>query len=815
MAIKKSALYGALWKSCDELRGSMDASQYKDYVLVMLFWKYISDKRKKDENAIKIPQGCAFDDIIKIKNQTGIGDQLNKKLEKIAKEFGLGIGFFSNADFNNEDKLGKGKDLVDTVSNLIAIFEDPGLDFSSNRAADDDLIGDAYEYLMRNFATQSGKSKGQFYTPAEASRLAAKLLDIASDKSNCITIYDMAAGSGSLLLRAADESKAALTAIYGQEKDLATLNMSQMNMIIHGVINYDLRLGDTLNAPYHLQTSETLRSGFDYCVANPPFSLKGWQKSALDDDTFGRWSKSDEKVGLPPNGNGDYAFLMHLIRSTAPNGKAACFLPHGVLFRGGEEAKIRQNIINKHYISGIVGLPANIFYGTGISACIIIIDKSMAKGSKGIFMIDAKEGYQKDGAKNRLREQDIRRVVDVWRAKKEVPHYARMVSYQEVESEGYNLNISRYIAPRSKEVEHDLYAHLHGGIPVRDVEAMEQLWTVCPTLRDKLFQPMSESGYLERTTMATKDIEKAIIDDDSYQRQVGYYDIDFEEWQQTVADSMPQLGIGCVPKEFISAWSESILALFKSHQTLVDAYDVYEALMNYWAETMQDDLYIISRDGWKVATEIPLTKNKTPRKSYTYEHLTCDLLPIPIVAQTYFPEQCREIEELESRMADTEEMMADLVAEDEELFDRALNAKDQVTETNVRNLYKEGAKKGNEKEQTPEELAAWKRYVALADKKKKLASNLKKEKEKLTKDIEAKYPKLTELEVREMVFEKKWMSEMKSRLDALMVSSIQGVIQELHQLSERYATTLSELEQAAEESYNKVLNDLKTLGLSL
>ena len=190
--------------------------------------------------------------------------------------------------------------------------------------------------------------------------------------------------------------------------------MAKMNMIIHGMDNYDLRLGDTLNAPHHLEDSNT-RDGFDYCVANPPFSVKGWQKSAQDDDLFGRWSRSDEKIGLPPNGNGDYAFLLHLIRSTAPNGKAACFLPHGVLFRGGEEAKIRQNIINNHYISGIIGLPPNIFYGTGISACIIVIDKSMTKESKGIYMVDAKDGFRKDGAKNRLREEDIRRIIDVWR----------------------------------------------------------------------------------------------------------------------------------------------------------------------------------------------------------------------------------------------------------------------------------------------------------------------------------------------------------------------------------------------------------------
>lgn len=814
MAVKKSALYSALWKSCDELRGSMDASQYKDYVLVMLFWKYISDKQKSDPYAIKVPKGCSFDDIAKLKNQAGIGDQLNKKLEEIAKVYNLGIGFFSNADFNNEDKLGKGKDLVDTVSNLIGIFQKPALDFSSNRAADDDLIGDAYEYLMRNFATQSGKSKGQFYTPAEASRLAAKLINIEADTRQLITIYDMAAGSGSLLLRAADESRAGMTAIYGQEKDLSTLNMAKMNMIIHGMDNYDLRLGDTLNAPHHLEDSNT-RDGFDYCVANPPFSLKGWQKSAQDDDLFSRWSKNDKKIGLPPSGNGDYAFLLHLIRSTAPNGKAACFLPHGVLFRGGEEAKIRQNIINNHYISGIIGLPPNIFYGTGISACIIIIDKSIIKESKGIYMIDAKEGFRKDGAKNRLREQDIRRIIDVWRAKEEVPYFSRMVSYEEIASQEYNLNITRYITPRESDVPHDLYAHLHGGIPEADLAMLERLWEVCPTLYDRLLQPATVEGYVEPTPLASEDIEKAITTDGSYKTQKALYRTAFGEWRLVLEEQMKEIKIGCMPKQIISQLSDSILGTFQAHHTLVDPYEVYDALMEYWEETMQDDLYLISRDGWRVSAEVPLGKNNTPRKTYSYDQLVCDLLPTTVVARVVFSHLLEKIEELERQIGEKEEEISELIAEDEELFDRALNDKDQVVEKNVRALYKEGAKKGMEKEQTPEELEAWKRYVALADEKKKYNNALKATIKELTQELELLYPKLSEREIQDMVLHHKWLTEISNRLDSLMDSSLQSAITNLQELSDRYKNTLSELEKTAEESQRVVLNDLKKLGFDI
>ena len=414
MAIKKSQLYSTLWESCNALRGGMDASQYKDYVLVILFVKYISDRAKSgDPDLEEIPAGCTFDDFIALKHKDQIGDEINKKLAKLANTFGLD-NVFVNADFESEDKLGKGKDKVDTITSLIEVFENPNLDFSTNRAGDDDLIGDAYEYLMRNFASQSGKSKGQFYTPAEVSRLMAKIIGIRDDKSSSITIYDPACGSGSLLLRAMNETaRGTAVNLYGQEKDLATINMARMNMILHGMYTADLQHGDTLNAPLHHEGNQL--SQFQYVVANPPFSLKKWKKSALDNDIYGRWKED----AIPPSSKGDYAFLMHIVKSIVKGGKGACILPHGVLFRGSvekgdAEAKLRKSLVESHVIKGIIGLPANLFYGTGIPACIIILDKPYEDNSKGIFMIDAKDGFYKDGAKNRLREQDIQRIADAW-----------------------------------------------------------------------------------------------------------------------------------------------------------------------------------------------------------------------------------------------------------------------------------------------------------------------------------------------------------------------------------------------------------------
>lgn len=361
MAIKKSELYSSLWKSCDELRGGMDASQYKNYVLALLFVKYVSDKYAGVADAlIEVPTGGSFKDIVALKGDKEIGDKINKIIAKLAEANDLG-GIFNDADFNDADKLGKGQEMKDRLSNLVAIFENPALNFSKNRADGDDILGDAYEYLMRNFATQSGKSKGQFYTPAEVSRVIAKVIGVNSATTQEQTIYDPTCGSGSLLLKAADEAKQGLT-IYGQEMDNATYALARMNMILHGHPTAEIWQDNTLSTPYFKSPDGGLKT-FDFAVANPPFSSKAWSTGFNPiKDEFERF----QDYGIPPAKNGDYAFLLHILRSLKSNGKGAIILPHGVLFRGNAEGEIRKKLISKGIIKGIIGLPPNLFYGTGI-----------------------------------------------------------------------------------------------------------------------------------------------------------------------------------------------------------------------------------------------------------------------------------------------------------------------------------------------------------------------------------------------------------------------------------------------------------------
>jgi type I restriction enzyme M protein len=436
MPVKKSEPYSSIWQSCDELRGGMDASQYKDYVLVLLFVKYVSDKHAGQPYApIVIPTGGSFADMSALKGDKEIGDKI---IGRLADANPMLKGAINIADFNDPDKLGRGKEMVDRLSNLVAIFENPALDFGSHRVEGDDLLGDAYEYLMRHFATQSGKSKGQFYTPAEVSRVIAQVIGIREVERQDQTLYDPTCGSGSLLLKAAAEAPRGIT-IYGQEMDNATAAMAKMNMILHDNPTAEIWLGNTLARP-HWVAGNRLKT-FDFVVANPPFSNKAW-RTGLDPekDPYKRF-----ELGIPPKRNGDYAFLLHILASLKSTGKGAVVLPHGVLFRGNVEADIRRELVRRGYIKGIIGLPPNLFYGTGIPACIVVLDKENAAARTGLFVIDASAGFVKDGNKNRLRHQDIRKIVDVFNGQIELPRYSRMVSRAEIEANEYNLNLPRYI----------------------------------------------------------------------------------------------------------------------------------------------------------------------------------------------------------------------------------------------------------------------------------------------------------------------------------------------------------------------------------
>lgn len=812
MAVKKSELYSTLWKCCDELRGGMDASQYKDYVLVILFVKYISDKSRSDAAFdIEIPDGCYFEDFVALKGNPNIGEEINKKMQKLAEANQLDGVFV--ADFDDEAKLGKGKDKVETLSKLIAVFQNENLDFSKNRAADDDLIGDAYEYLMKNFATESGKSKGQFYTPAEVSRVMAKVIGLSNTKNGKrTTIYDPTCGSGSLLLRAMCETPEGAT-VYGQEKDNATVGLAKMNMILHNEIYADIKQGDTINDPQFKDDGQL--KTFDYIVANPPFSTKSWLKSAKAEDEYHRWGEG-VKIGVPPEKNGDYAFLLHIVRSLKQTGCAACILPHGVLFRGNAEAQIRKYLVaEKRYIKGIIGLPANLFFGTGIPACIIIIEKSEAAGRKGVFMIDAKGGYIKDGAKNRLREQDIRRIVDVWQSQRDVPHFARFVPMEEIERNDYNLNIPRYVSAPDTEILQDIDAHLYGGLPKHDIDQLATYWDVCPSLRSDLFSEHSlREGYYS-LNCEQDTIRDTVSANADFQKQSEVFKRSFADWCDKHLEELNSLVQGFAPKTLIEQLGNSLLEIFGADRSLVDAYDVYDCLMNYWGETMQDDCYMISSGGWVVQLYTPQPaskknddKKKKEKKAATPEDIVCDLLPVPIVVAEYFADKRDLIVAAEELLSQNEAQLAELIEEQAENFLDEDNFPDgKMTDANIKKRIKALDKKAD-----AEELAVLQKYLKLKEDMSFVKRTVKNLKYDLLTALLVKYAALSEEDIKRLVIEKKWFASLGSRLDGEMQRISQQLTSKVSALAERYAQTLPEIDAEIADLEAKVAAHLKQMG---
>ena len=637
----------------------MDASQYKDYVLFMLFIKYISDKYADFEGfkpPVEIPEGASFRDMVALKGKSDIGDKINTQIIQPLIDKNTSLARTDFPDFNDPNKLGEGQAMVERLSNLIAIFQKPELDFSKNRADHDDILGDAYEYLMRHFATESGKSKGQFYTPAEVSRVIAQVIGISPENTVAsTTAYDPTCGSGSLLLKVAAEAGTRIT-LEGQEKDVTTAGLARMNMILHDFPTANILSGNTLAAP-KFKDGEQLRT-YDYVVANPPFSDKTWSTGLTPaKDLYERFT-----WGEPPAKQGDYAYLLHIIRSVKRTGKAACILPHGVLFRGNAEAVIRQELVRSGYLKGIIGLPPNLFYGTGIPACILVLDKENATARRGIFMVDASKGFKKDGNKNRLREQDIHRIVDTFNRQVNIPRYARMVPFEEIASakNDYNLNLPRYIDSTEPEDIQNLEAHLRGGIPKQDIETLERYWDVMPQVRTALFEP-DRPGYFHLKP-AIAQVKATILGHAEFAAFTQRVTQRFDQWQQVQVPRLKSFDKDGLPKDLIKTIAEELLDGFKP-APLVDAYAVYQHLMDYWAETMQDDCYIIAAEGWvaqtyRVEEEVKSGKKKGEMKDKGW---ACDLVPKPLIVARYFAAEQAEIDklqgELETVTAELEELL--------------------------------------------------------------------------------------------------------------------------------------------------------------
>jgi type I restriction enzyme M protein len=788
----------------------MDASQYKDYILTLLFVKYVSDKQKADpDSLIEVPPGGSFEDMIALRGDKEIGDKINKIVTRLAEANDL-QKVIDLADFNDEEKLGKGKEMQDRLSKLVAIFDD--LDFRGSRAEGDDLLGDAYEYLMRHFATESGKSKGQFYTPAEVSRVVAKVVGIGAGTPQDDTVYDPACGSGSLLLKAAAEAPGGMT-IYGQEKDNATWALARMNMILHENEIAVIPKGDTITSP-QLTEGGRLKT-FDFVVMNPPFSLKSWSNGL--ENEYGRF-----EFGRPPAKNGDYAFLLHALKSLKSTGKAAVILPHGVLFRGGAEGAIRKTLLQHGYVKGVIGLPPNLFYGTGIPACIVVLDKENAQARTGVFMIDASSGYMKDGAKNRLRSQDIHKIVDVFTKQTEIERYSRMVTLAEIEDprNDFNLNIPRYVDSSELEDIQDLPAHLHGGIPEADLDALGDFWEAFPGLRSQLWK-RNRPGYLD-LAIDVEEVQQAILDSTQFQEFAGEARSLTEEWFARHRSRLADITKDTKPADLIETISEDLLAAFKP-VPLLDEYDVYEQLMAYWHGVMHDDVFLVMHEGWVGAAKPRLAIEDKDRKLSEEPDLLIgtgknatrykmDLVPPASIVARYFADREPEVTGLQDAAEAATQAVEEFVAEHsdgEGLLADVVNDKGKLTQKAAKAALKDAVEVDD-----GETIACFETALGLLKAEAAAKKASKEARAALDRATLDKYGELGESAIQTLVLKDKWAGTIGARIAGEVDLLTLTLVRRIQGLAARYAATLDQLNADRQEIEARVFSHLVDMGVA-
>lgn len=503
--INQDTVNKALWSACDVFRGTVSADTYKDYILTMLFLKYISDvwqdhydnykneygdepelieEMMKNERFV-LPRESNFYTLLERRFEPGNGERIDMALHALEEANGtklkdVGKSVFQDISFNT-DKLGEEKQKNTILKDLLEVFSVPELDLKPSRVGSLDVIGNGYEFLIKNFAASGGQKAGEFYTPPEVSDLIAELLDPQKGDSIC----DPACGSGSLLMKcgrkvvANHDSKE--YALYGQEAIGSTWSLAKMNMFLHGEDNHKIEWGDTIRNPKLLDKNGDLML-FDIVTANPPFSLDKWGHEQAENDKFDRFRR-----GLPPKTKGDYAFISHMIETLKPvTGRMGVVVPHGVLFRGSSEGKIREKLINENLLDAVIGLPEKLFYGTGIPAAILIFKKQ--KSDDSVLFIDASREFKSGKNQNNLTEDNIAKIIATYRARESVDKYAYLATLQEVKDNDYNLNIPRYVDTFEEETEIDLVA-------VR--AEREQLKTQLAELEVQMAKYLEELGYGE------------------------------------------------------------------------------------------------------------------------------------------------------------------------------------------------------------------------------------------------------------------------------------------------------------------------------
>ena len=827
--MNKQQLATKIWESANNLRSKIEANEYKDYILGFIFYKFVSDKEVKflkendfTEEDTQLIQEDDKETVDFLQSRIGYFisyDNLFSTWLKMGSDFDVSnvrdaLSAFSRLVSPSHKKVFEGifqtletglsklgtnaKEQTKAISDLIYLIKDIPMDGKQ----DYDVLGYIYEYLISNFASNAGKKAGEFYTPHEVSLLMSEIIAEHLKDRNEIKIYDPCSGSGSLLITIGKSVSKHLDdrdsiKYYAQELKENTYNLTRMNLVMRGIKpdNIVVRNGDTLEEdwPYFddtdpLGTYDPLY--VDAVTSNPPYSQK-WIPSGKDtDERFAEY-------GLAPKGKADYAFLLHDLYHVKPNGIMTIVLPHGVLFRGGEEGEIRKKLIEKNKIDAIIGLPANIFFGTGIPTIIMVLKPR--KDNDDVLIIDASKGFTKEGKNNKLRSCDIKKITDAIKERKDIDKYCKVVSRDEIRNNDYNLNIPRYVDSSEKSESWDIYASMFGGIPTSEINEYETVWKVFPSLKNQLFEKVNDS-YCK---LNLSNIKLAIQSNEEVKDFINKYNLSFANLNSYLTNELIENAENVsISKE------EEILSKYifdrLENIPLVDKYEVYELLDESWNK-MTIDLEMIQTEGFqsvKLVDPNMIVKKKNDKETEVQDGWIGHIIPFEIAQKTFLKKELNSLNNHESRLSEIDSELDEIVeslSEEEKEMDFFDSEKNVI----IASVISKTLKDNDLEQETKQKL---KQYQDLQTEKKQLNKTIKTEHESLQMQTKQIIESLSDEQAKEAL-NTKWIQPFVSSLNDLPKNIINNLTSHIEILSKKYDVTFSDLEKEIKET-EKALIDL-------
>jgi type I restriction enzyme M protein len=833
--LNKQQLAAKIWESANQMRSKIEANEYKDYILGFIFYKYLCDK----EEQFAISQGYMEEDLVNLSEddseavayfKENIGyfiayDNLFSTWVRLGRDFDesnvrdalsafdrlispahkkLFDGIFDTLQ-TGLSKLGESASArTKSISQLIHLIKD----IPMNSKQDYDVLGFIYEYLISMFAATAGKKAGEFYTPHEVSVLMSEIVAHALKDRKEIQIYDPTSGSGSLLINIGhsvakhmdDENN---IKYFAQELKKNTYNLTRMNLVMRGILpnNIHTRNGDTLEEDWpYFDESDPVGTYdplyIDAVVSNPPYSQKWDNENKESDPRYARF-------GLAPKTKADYAFLLHDLFHLKPDGIMTIVLPHGVLFRGGEEGEIRKNLIEQNHIDAIIGLPANIFFGTGIPTIILVLKQT--RDNSDILIIDASKGFEKVGKNNKLRARDIKKIADTVTNRETIPKYSKVVNRKEIRDNGYNLNIPRYVDSSPEDESFDIYATMFGGIPKYEIDKLQEYWQAFPTLKTALFDDVSS----EYTNIKCDDIKQTITGHSDVKTFTDTFDASFGDFKDFLkGELLEQLESLKIPKE------EALLTddIFKRLQNipLIDKYEAYQLLHDNWL-TIAVDLEIIQTEGFEASKQVDpnmVLKKKAGKEQEVQDGWVGHIMPFDLVQVTYLNDELEALRAKEQRLVEITakyEEILDSLSEEEKEAESVKESKDAFINAIVvkeAKLLRAAVKKGEviSKGSYDEKILE---VDTLISEEKKLKKEVKEETAKLHLLSKETIENLSDAQVHELL-ERKWINPLITAIDKLPEGIIENLTHALQILVQKYETTLVDVENEMKQTQKEL-----------